>query len=85
MDTSELRLAHGHSSHNKDELSRSSICGCFYCEMVYSPTEIKEWVDKLSLTALCPRCSIDSVIGDASGLPITESFLNKMHKFWFEH
>jgi acetone carboxylase gamma subunit len=39
--------------------------------------------DGVGQTALCPECGIDSVIGDASGYPITEAFLGKMKTFWF--
>ncbi len=34
-------------------------------------------------TAECPFCHTDSVIGDASGFPITKDFLKKMKKRWF--
>lgn len=34
---------------------------------------------------MCPHCQIDSVIGDASGLPITNEFLKQMHEKWFQH
>jgi len=40
------------------------------------------WTDT-GETAICPRCSIDSVIGDASGLPVTKEFLKEMNKHWF--
>jgi hypothetical protein len=35
-------------------------------------------------TALCPERMIDSVLGDASGFPITPDFLAAMHQYWFE-
>jgi hypothetical protein len=34
-------------------------------------------------TARCPRCGIDSVIGSASGYPITREFLQTMKSYWF--
>jgi hypothetical protein len=34
-------------------------------------------------TALCPKCGVDAVIGDKSGLPITTEFLTTMHGMWF--
>ena len=37
----------------------------------------------LALTATCPRCGIDSVIGDASEFPVTTEFLQKMQRRWF--
>jgi hypothetical protein len=51
---------------------------------MFPPTEIKEWCDDGN-TAICPRCGIDSVIGDASGFPITSpDFLARMNHYWFQ-
>ena len=53
-----------------------------------NPNEIKEWIiannscDKRG-TAICPKCNIDSVIGESSGFPITKEFLIAMNKRWF--
>jgi len=44
--------------------------------------DISEWIDD-GQTALCPKCEIDSVIGTASGFPITHEFLMRMHEHWF--
>ncbi len=78
-------LAHRHSIHNKSEIMESGICGCFYCLRIFEPTKISNWADSTSIeqTALCPECSIDSVIGSASGFPITNEFLNVMKQHWF--
>lgn len=49
--------------------------------------EIKDWCDTESdpegTTALCARCGIDSVIGDASGYPIIKEFLEEMNEYGF--
>jgi hypothetical protein len=34
-------------------------------------------------TALSPECGIDSVIGSASGYPVTLDFLRRMQEHWF--
>lgn len=48
---------------NKDINDKSSLLGCFYCGFVFKPEEIYEYADDRSgKTALCPNCSIDSVI-----------------------
>lgn len=78
----DLRLAHGHSSNHREEIERSELCGCFYCEKVFSPAEIGEWIDG-GKTAMCPRCGIDSVIGSASGFQLTKEFLHGMCDYWF--
>ena len=44
--------------------------------------EIQEWVDG-GKTAICPKCDMDSVIGESSGFPITKEFLGAMYKKWF--
>jgi hypothetical protein len=78
--------AHAHATNDRAELAASEACGCFYCLSVFGPREIHEWVDAHDgegTTALCPECGIDSVIGSASGFPITEPFLREMHRYWF--
>jgi hypothetical protein len=75
-------LAHKHSSLHRPELERSSIRGCSYCLSIFPPSEIVEWVDD-GQTAICPKCPVDSVIGSASGYPITKEFLQRMHDHWF--
>ena len=83
-----MEQAHTYSSNHKPELEKDDICGCFYCEEIFSPSEITEWLihnnpcDKRG-TAVCPHCGIDSVIGESSGYPITKPFLCAMKKYWF--
>ncbi len=74
--------AHEHCSTNRAEVERSEVCGCFYCMSVFPPSRITEWIDE-GQTAICPECPVDSVIGSASGFPITREFLEKMHSHWF--
>ena len=79
--------AHAHSANHRSEIEASEKCGCFYCLDIYPPNSITEWVDEneqgIGTTAICPRCGIDSVIGDKSGYPITREFLESMHQIWF--
>jgi hypothetical protein len=77
-----IREAHWHSSCHRIELLSSELCGCFYCQSIYPPQEITEWADG-DQTAFCAKCGVDSVIGAASGLPITAEFLASMHRYWF--
>jgi hypothetical protein len=82
-----IRNAHTHSSDHRRELLASAVCGCFYCQAIYPPVEITEWVDEddagQGQTALCAKCGIDSVIGDKSGFPVTREFLAEMNRCWF--
>jgi hypothetical protein len=77
-----LEAAHKHCSLNRAELQTSSHCGCFYCLAVFAPVDVVEWIDE-DQTAVCPKCPVDSVIGSASGYPITAEFLQRMHDYWF--
>jgi hypothetical protein len=81
-----LEAAHKHSIFNKEEILQSSLCGCFYCMQNFMPNEIEEWVDDdpKGETALCPKCNIDSVIGDSSSFPVNdEIFLKEMYSEYF--
>ncbi|MCA9533471.1 MAG: hypothetical protein KC593_07335 [Myxococcales bacterium] len=71
---------------HRDEVLASDLCGCFYCLATFAPTTIVEFtdqVDGVGVTALCPRCGIDSVIGSASGFPVDRTFLQAMRRRWF--
>ncbi len=74
--------AHEHSINNKTKLLKDKKCGCFFCLEIFSPIEITDWIDE-DRTALCPHCSIDSVIGESSGVPITKEFLEKVRDHFF--
>ena len=81
-----IQQAHAHSSNHRGEVIESSSCGCFYCCAVFPPSQIEEWVDEVhgeGQTALCPRCGVDSVLGNASGVPIESDFLAAMKAYWF--
>jgi hypothetical protein len=79
-----LDAAHQHSSRHRDEVESSTACGCFYCLETFKPAEIEEWLAEGSGTGLCPRCAVDSVLGSASGYPVTDpEFLGAMHERWF--
>lgn len=82
-----LMAAHEASANHRSTILASTVCGCFYCRKFFEPVEIDDWTDHddkdVGMTALCPRCGNDSVIGSASGYPMTESFLGQMNNRWF--
>ena len=83
----DIREAHAHSINHRREVLASSLCGCFYCCATFTPSEIFDWIDQRAdgegQTALCPKCGIDSVIGNKSGYEISEKFLSDMNSHWF--
>lgn len=80
---SALDKCHKHCFKNKLEITASTVCHCFQCKEQFSPSDIRKWADK-GETAICPKCGVDSVIGDASGYDMTPALLHAMHEFWFE-
>ena len=77
----ELVNAHSHSSHNLEEVQKSSDCGCFSCLKIFSPAEVTEWL--ADGTVVCPFCAVDSILGSMSGCPLTKDFLAEMNGRWF--
>jgi hypothetical protein len=76
------RQVWNHCTGNRHELGSSKICGCFYCLAIYSPWEIDEWADD-NQTAICPKCGIDSVIGESKDYKLDAELLREMNKAYF--
>ena len=83
----ELLAAYDRSSDHRAEVLASLTCGCFYCCANFKAHEILEWTDedkdRQGQTAICPRCGIDAVIGDKSGVDVSHNFLGRMNEYWF--
>lgn len=77
----EASLLHRHTHSNLSELEASEVCGCIACQRIYSPTDVTRWAN--GVTALCPHCGADAVVGSASGIPVTPSVLARAHARWF--
>ena len=83
LDSNDVEKAHRYCTANEGLLSESTVCGCFYCLKVFAPSEIENWInDRDGKTAICPYCSIDSVL-PGNRVDLSKSFLNQMHKAWF--
>ena len=78
-----MNSLHKESSYHRENIESSKKCVCFYCLESFNPSEIKEWIDK-GQTALCPRCGIDSVLGDKTEWPLTNKIIKDMQKYWFD-
>jgi hypothetical protein len=78
-----LEAVHRHCTANENELRKSKVAGCFYCKSIFPAIEATQFLEN-EHTALRPGCMIDSVLGDASGFPISLAFLAEMHQYCFE-
>lgn len=78
-----LEALHGKCAFHRAAVEASSLCGCFRCLRTYPPSEIKAWVHRDDDdTALCPYCSVDSVLPN-SEVEITTALLTEMRERWF--
>lgn len=69
---------------NRDALLSSQVAVCFYCFHQFQAVEIIEWCDeedKSSVTAICPYCGIDSVVGFNG--PVDTEWVKKHHEISF--
>lgn len=71
------------SFRNKNDVMQSEICGCFYCLSVFKSTQVVKYVDA-GQTALCPSCSVDSVLCDKIA-PINGKVLFEMYVKHFSY
>jgi len=85
-----LESIHDKCGWNENDIKNSKRCGCFYCLNIFSPGEIDKWVDEdpqcprgPGKTALCPNCSIDSVLPDNIGYEINLDLLKAMKLKYF--
>jgi hypothetical protein len=72
------------SINNRDALLKSTMCGCHLCRKLFSSSEIAEWTDEnehgIGQTALCPRCGLDGVLGDAQSELNAPAFLASLRR-----
>ncbi|MGC6767857.1 cytoplasmic protein [Enterococcus sp. LJL128] len=79
-----LKHAHIYCTGNKKYFDYTDTCGCFYCLKIFSPIEITFYLnEEIGDTAICPYCSIDSVLPNMKALKISNDFLTAMYDYWF--
>lgn len=83
MDALELQRYIASAFKNETVLKKSSRCVCYYCRSTYTPENISEWIEEDSSgvrTALCPECELDSVLGDAMQLDLSDDKIELVSK-----
>ena len=82
----ELNAFYTHSIKNEESILKSNLCGCFHCISILAATDVKssEMIFEKDgfITAICPICGIDAVLGDAS-VEITAELLEEMNSHYF--
>ena len=73
-----------HAVDNEIEIVQSNTCGCFFCRSIFSARDVNDWYsDDRGMSALCPECGMDAVIGDASGIKIDKPLLKQMNVLFY--
>ena len=93
LNRADLESIHKFCSRNRHLLARSSRAGCFYCQAMFDPSVIMDWVDGRQaetgrlddgVTALCPLCGIDAVLPGAAPIILDGALLAEMHHHFFD-
>lgn len=74
-------------SHNKSWVQQSAFVGCLYCMKIFPADEIKDWVENFDdidqkECAICPYCSVDSIIPDWK-VDLSKVSWKELHTKWF--
>lgn len=65
MTKAHMDAIHAFCRENKELVTRSKMCGCFYCCKTFKASVKYVIKGKLDDTAICPLCGIDSVLPDS--------------------
>lgn len=77
-----IRKAPMYAFKNKEAVGASQICGCFNCLQIINVSDIEFWTDD-DETALCPNCTLDTLIAESLNVPLDEETLKKIRDHWF--
>ena len=81
----DLIKAHEATSENAYKLFVNQECVCVYCKNRFPSNRIVDLCINGGLSALCPHCGIDAVIGEISGYDLSDLFIEAMHEFFFNN
>ena len=80
----QLIQLHSHATNNEIEILKSKTCSCFFCRQSYSARLVNDWVsDERGVSAICPECGMDAVIGDACGVPLDKATLKALNLAYY--
>lgn len=80
----ELKALHKLCFQNEHLIRDAKQAGCFCCLEVFPTSAIDEWHQyKLSQTACCPHCSVDSVLAGDENVKLSHDLLKQMQTRYF--
>lgn len=78
-----IKKAPMYSFKNKEAVSASQICGCYNCLNIINTNDIEFWTDD-DETALCPNCTLDTLIAESFQVQLDKETLQKIRDHWFK-
>lgn len=81
---SPLEELHERAHDNEIEILGSKTCSCFFCRQTYDARKVNDWVNgQNGMTAICPECGMDAVIGDKGGEPLSKETLKALNLAYY--
>ncbi len=69
-----------HTHDNEVEILRSKTCSCLFCRQTYDARLVNDWAnDERGMSAICPECGMDAVVGDNGGEPMDKALLKELN------
>lgn len=79
-----LEALHERAHDNEIEILQSKTCSCFFCRQTYDARKVNDWITGESgMSAICPECGMDAVIGDKGGEPLSKETLKELNLAYF--
>jgi hypothetical protein len=77
----QARQFHDMCIFNKTAVRASKQVGCFSCVTIFTPDQIKHWVDgDPDHTAMCPYCDVDAVLPESPLYELDMHLLKMMQR-----
>ena len=74
-----------HARDNQPDIAASDVCGCYGCESIIKPDEIKEYVKGIIFTtAKCPKCGRCTVLPEHPDYSLSKQLLNVVHNHFYK-
>jgi hypothetical protein len=81
ISSTRLQQIYEHARLNRQHMQPGVACRCFYCLHSFPADEISHWIDE-GTTALCPYCSVDSVLSSSAD-PLSDALIQQLHAAYF--
>ncbi len=81
----EMESYYSRTHGNDREILNSDTCSCLFCRQTYSARDVSDWVndDDGSLSAICPICGMEAVVGDKKKGRISHEDLKELNLRYF--